>query len=229
MASICIIPARGGSKRIPGKNIKPFLGRPIIAYAIQTALESGIFDRVVVSTDDEAIATVARQYGAEVPFMRSAANSDDYAPVVDVLIEVVNHYRSISMSFDEVACLFATAPFIHASLIQHVHQLLDHETDSAFTVQNFGFPIFRALKKDESGNVSMFWPENLNTRSQDLPQAFHDAGQLYWIKTQVLLDERKMYTSKSKGFEMDRLDAIDIDTESDWKIAETLYKLKAGI
>lgn len=205
------------------------MGRPIIAYSIEAALTSGLFDKVVVSTDNEEIAKIAREYGAEVPFLRSAKNSDDHATVVDVMIEVVEYYKSVQTDFAEIACLFATAPFIHPSLIQSVHRLLDAETDSAFTVQNFGFPIFRALKKDEAGNVSMFWPEHLNTRSQDLPQAFHDAGQLYWIKTQVLLDEKKMYTAKSKGFEIDRLNAIDIDTEDDWKIAESLYKLKSEI
>lgn len=229
MKRLAIIPARGGSKRIPRKNIKMFLGRPIIAYSIEAALKSGLFDKVVVSTDDEEIAKIATQFGAAVPTLRSAKNSDDHATVIDVMIEVVEYYKSLSINFDEIACLFATAPFVHPHLIKNVHDLLDAETDSAFTIQNFGFPIFRALKKDEKGNVSMFWPEHLNTRSQDLPSAYHDAGQLYWIKTKVLLDEKKMYTTKSKGFEIDRLNAIDIDTEDDWKIAESLYKLKSGI
>jgi N-acylneuraminate cytidylyltransferase len=228
LSRLAIIPARGGSKRIPRKNIKLFLGKPIIAYSIEAALTSGLFDKVIVSTDDEEIAKIAKSFGADVPVLRTAKNSDDHATVVDVLIEVVEYYKSIKLDFTEVACLFATAPFVNSTLIQKVHDLLDAETDSTFTIQNFGFPIFRALKKDSEGNVSMFWPENLNTRSQDLPQAFHDAGQLYWIKAQTLLSEKKMYTTKSKGFEINRLDAIDIDTEDDWKTAEALYGLKSG-
>jgi len=226
MSKICIIPARGGSKRIPRKNIKHFLGKPIIAYSIQAAIDSKLFDRIIVSTDDEEIKKIAIQFGAEVPFLRSSENSCDHAPVASVLIEVLETLAEQGNHYDEVCCLFATAPFITCNQIVSVNKLVnDIDCDSAFTVQDFGYPIFRALKNNETGNLEMVWKEHQNTRSQDLPKTFHDAGQVYWIKTQSLLTQKTLFTKNAKGFELKKSDAVDIDTEEDWKTAELFYQL----
>jgi N-acylneuraminate cytidylyltransferase len=226
LKNLCIIPARGGSKRIPRKNIKPFLGKPIIAYSIEVALQSGLFEEVMVSTDDEEIAEVAREYGAKVPFMRSLKGSDDYATIADVILEVLRFYKDQNKQPEVVCCLFATAPFLTQDLLQEGMQKVANERyDSAFTVQRFGYPIFRALKKNENGNLEMFWKEHINTRSQDLPQAFHDAGQLYFSKTAVLISEGTFFSKNSVGIELNSHQAIDIDTIEDWEFAEKLFSI----
>lgn len=227
MAKLCIIPARGGSKRIPRKNIKSFLGKPIIAYSIQAALESKDFDKVIVSTDDNEIAEVAKKYGAEVPFLRSKKNSNDYATIADVMFEVIDFFEKEKINFDEIACLFATAPFISAKkIIEANAKLKEGRHDSVFFIQEFGYPIFRSLKKNENENLEMFWPENLNTRSQDLPKAFHDAGQYYIAKTKAFIEQKTFFTKASGGILVSDLEARDIDSEMDWQIAETIYRLQ---
>lgn len=226
MRRLAIIPARGGSKRIPKKNQRDFLGKPIIAYSISAAIESKLFDRIIVSTDDEEIKKSALQYGAEVPFLRSLENSNDFATIADVLIEVVDELKKQGENYNEVCCLFATAPFITSNQIVSVNKLLSEvDCDSAFTIQDFGYPIFRALKKNESGNLELVWKEHQNSRSQDLPKTFHDAGQLYWIKTQSLMSEKTLFTKNAKGFELKKYESVDIDTEEDWKTAELFYQL----
>jgi N-acylneuraminate cytidylyltransferase len=225
-SKLCIIPARGGSKRIPRKNIKNFLGKPIIAYSIEAAQKSNLFNEIMVSTDDREIAEIAEQYGAKVPFMRSKENADDNATIFDVVHEVLDYYKKLDFSPPIVGCVFATAPFMNEKIIiQGLNKIEKEGFDSAFTVQKFNYPIFRALKKKENGNLEMFWDEYLNTRSQDLPDAYHDAGQFYIAKTSALLIEKSFFTLNSVGIELSNNEAIDIDTEEDWKFAETLFKI----
>ena len=226
MGDICIIPARGGSKRIPRKNIKEFLGKPIIAYSIQAALDSGLFDEVMVSTDDLEIADIAKKYGAKVPFMRSAKNSDDFATTFDVIKEVINYYKDQSIEFDNLCCLYSCAPFVNPKvLLRAYNQLTKKKFDTVFPIIPFSFPIQRALRVNQ-GKVSMILEANLNIRSQDLEKSFHDAGQFYWSNTNQLLISEKLITSNSGGVEISELDAQDIDTNRDWNLAELKYQLK---
>lgn len=227
MKNLCIIPARGGSKRIPRKNIKPFLGKPIIAYSIEMAIKSGLFDEVMVSTDDEEIAEVAKEYGAEVPFMRSKKSADDHATIADVINEVLRFYSQQGLEPEVVCCLFATAPFLTIELLHEgIAKIAGAKYDSVFTIQKFNYPIFRALRKNEYGNLQMFWDEYLNTRSQDLPSAFHDAGQLYFAKTKSLKAEGTFFTQNSTGIELSSKQAIDIDSPDDWEFAELLFQVQ---
>jgi pseudaminic acid cytidylyltransferase len=226
MSNICIIPARGGSKRIPRKNIKVFLGKPIIAYSIQAALDSKLFDEVMVSTDDEEIAEIAKQYGASVPFMRSQKNSDDFATTFDVIEEVVLQYKSeLNKEFENLCCLYSCAPFVTGKTLNLAHEELEEKQfDSVFPIIAFSFPIQRALSKKE-GKLEMIQPENLNKRSQDLEECYHDAGQFYYCKTLELLTSKKLLTANTGGIVISELEAQDIDTEIDWKLAEIKYKL----
>nr|WP_262895358.1 pseudaminic acid cytidylyltransferase [Penaeicola halotolerans] len=220
---MCIIPARGGSKRIPRKNIKDFLGKPIIAYSIKVALDSGLFDEVMVSTDDAEIAEVALLCGAKVPFLRSEANANDFATTADVLKEVLQQYAALGQHFDLACCIYATAPLIKGSRLIEGHRLLvDKSADTVFPVTKFSFPITRALKL-ENQKLAMMWPENLNKRSQDLPTAYHDAGQWYWFKTEQLLQSGKLLTDNTFGLELPEIEVQDIDNHSDWKLAEFKY------
>ena len=177
---ICIIPARGGSKRIPGKNIKDFLGKPLIAYSIEAALNSKVFNEVIVSTDDEMIANVAREFGASVPFFREAGLSDDYATSTDVIKDAI---RRTNSSFSDVCCLYATAPLIRAEILKEAAgEFKKQECKFLFSATAFDFPIQRAIKLNENARVSMFYPQFEKTRSQDLEPAFHDAGAFYFGK-----------------------------------------------
>lgn len=221
MKNLAIIPARGGSKRIPRKNIKEFLGRPIIAYSIETALKSELFDEVMVSTDDEEIAEVAREYGAEVPFMRSDENADDYATTVEVLLEVLEEYEKRDYDFDQVCCLYPTAPFVTEEDLKKGLKLLEKAT-SSLPVVEFEFPIQRAFKKNKN-NIRFAWPKHEKTRSQDLEAFYHDAGQWYWITAEALRKEKKLLTRNTKTIEKKRLFVQDIDTEEDWHLAELKY------
>ena len=226
MGNICIIPARGGSKRIPRKNIKDFLGKPIIAYSIQAALDSGLFDEVMVSTDDKEIADIVKNYGAKVPFMRSAKNSDDFATTFDVIEEVIQSYRSQNKDFENICCVYPCAPFVTSKiLLKAYNQLIEKKFDSVFPIISYSFPIQRALKVDQ-GKVSMIIEDNLNIRSQDLEESFHDAGQFYWCNTKQLLISKKILTQNTGGVEVSQLEAQDIDTEIDWKLAELKYQIK---
>ncbi len=225
MGNICIIPARGGSKRIPRKNIKPFLGKPIIAYSIQAALDSGLFDEIMVSTDDNEIAEIAKQYGAKVPFLRSKKNSDDFATTFDVIEEVINAYKSNGMEFDNLCCLYSCAPFVNVQTLNSgVKLLTKNRFDTVFPILAFSFPIQRALSESE-GKITMIQEEHLTTRSQDLEERFHDAGQFYWCHTKAVMKSRKLLTSNTGGLVISELEAQDIDTETDWKLAELKYKL----
>ena len=179
MKNIAIRPARGGSKRIPRKKIRPFLGKPVIAYSIAAALQSGLFDEVMVSTDDEEIAEVARQYGAKVPFMRSATTADDYATTADVMLEVLECYKKQGIEFDTLCCVYSTAPFVTAdSLKSAYHLLAEKKFDAVFTAVAYSYPVQRGLKIDD-GKIRMVWPEYRKSRSQDLETIYHDAGQFY--------------------------------------------------
>jgi N-acylneuraminate cytidylyltransferase len=226
MIKLCIIPARGGSKRILKKNSKDFLGKPIIAYSIETALNSNLFKEVMVSTDDKEIANIAKQYGAKVPFFRSSENADDYATTVDVIEEVIQQYQQKDIYFEYACCIYPTAPFIDESLLKNgLNQLLNNDFDCVFPVIEFSFPIQRALKKDINNKMILFQPEHQNSRSQDLEKAYHDAGQFYWFNTQKLLEKGKLWTDNTGIIVIKESEGQDIDTLEDWKIAEIKYKL----
>lgn len=224
--NIAIIPARGGSKRIPRKNIKPFLGKPIIYYSIAAALKCGFFDEVMVSTDDIEIAQIAVELGANVPFLRSNNNSDDFATTSDVLIEVLECYRDkYNQSFQNVCCIYPTAPLLRVSHLEEGYELLqEHNLDSVFPVVPFSYPVFRGLKLDGM-YVKMEWPEFYHFRSQDLETIYHDAGQWYWLKTESLINQKKLFMNKSSIIKLTDLEVQDIDTEVDFKLAELKYRL----
>jgi N-acylneuraminate cytidylyltransferase len=223
---LAIIPARGGSKRIPGKNIKDFLGKPIIAYSIQAALASNLFSEVMVSTDDEKIAAVAQTYGAVVPFLRSNKNSDDHATTVDVLLEVLDSYQEQGQSFEFACCLYPTAPFIKEHFLKSTFDtLIEKQADSVFPVLPFSFPIQRALKISPQGKMSLFQPAQRHTRSQDLEKAYHDSGQFYWFQVAKLRKAKALWTNNTFPIVISEMEAQDIDYPEDWKVAEFKYKL----
>lgn len=225
MSNIAIITARGGSKRIPGKNIKDFHGKPIIAYSIETAVASGLFDMVMVSTDDEQIEEVSKNCGAEVPFLRSEKNANDHASTADVIVEVLEQLKGTGKQFEYACCIYPTASFITIkSLNDSLDLLKKNQFDSVFPVCSFSYPIQRALKM-EDGKIGMIWPENLNKRSQDLPATYHDAGQFYWVNTASFLKQRQLFTSNSGAIILNETEVQDIDNESDWKLAEMKYAL----
>ena len=225
MSNLCIIPARGGSKRIPRKNIKPFLGKPIIAYSIEAALNSKLFDEVMVSTDDFEIATIAKKYGASVPFMRSEKTATDFATTFDVIYEVLQEYEQLDKKFDFSCCIYPCAPFVTGEKLVDSFQILQKNSfDSVFPIIPFGFPIQRALKQEEH-KVSYFYPKFSLSRSQDLEKSFHDAGQFYWLNTAICLDKKEILTNNSGSIILSELEGQDIDNEVDWKLAELKYEL----
>lgn len=227
MSCVAIIPARGGSKRIPRKNLKPFDGVPMIVRSIRTALDCGLFDQVVVSTDDEEIADVARAHGAQVPFVRPVELADDFTGTAAVIV----HALSQLPIFDYVCCIYATAPLLQARYLRQGHELLVQHPDKsfAFSVTGFGFPVQRALTLDEQGALTSLYPEFRNTRSQDLPEAYQDAGQFYWGRTEAWLRGDVLFSPSSLPVILPRHLVQDIDTLEDWKRAEYLYAaLKAG-
>ena len=222
--NLCVIPARGGSKRIPRKNIKDFLGKPIIAYSIKAALESHLFDKVIVSTDDEEIAQIARDYGAETPFLRPEELSDDFVGTNDVIKHAITWCVSEGMQIDFVCCIYATSPFVTVEYLKQGFELLRHSNQSfAFSVTSFPFPIQRAFKISDD-KVSMFYPEHFLSRSQDLEEAYHDAGQFYWGNPKAFLDDQVMFSEYSIPIVLPRYLVQDIDTIEDWKRAELMYK-----
>lgn len=225
MSTLCVIPARGGSKRIPRKNVRPFCGKPMIAWSIEAARASGVFDRVIVSTDDDEIAAVATAYGAEVPFKRPAELSDDFA-VTDAVFGHALRAMFPSMGAIELACcLYATAPFVRPSdLRAGLDALRAKGATSAFSVVRFGFPIQRALRIREDGRVEMFWPEHRMTRSQDLPAAYHDAGQFYCVDVAKYLVEGRIYSADSVPVVLPSWRVQDIDHDEDWVRAERLFR-----
>lgn len=229
MKNVAIIPARGGSKRVPGKNIKPFLGKPIIAYSIQAAIGSGLFDEVMVSTDDAAIATIALQYGATVPFMRSTATANDYAGLAEVIIEVLDEYASRGKRFDNFCCILATAPLVRSEdLVRAYEHFQGGDFDSVYPIVAFSYPILRSLVLSDKGYVSMRWPEYHNSRSQDMEPAYHDSGTFYFMKSTALKQTGKMITDRSGGIVVDEMSVQDIDTITDWRLAELKYELIHG-
>jgi pseudaminic acid cytidylyltransferase len=225
VATLAIIPARGGSKRLPRKNVRPFRGRPVLAWSIDAARSAGCFDEIMVSTDDDEIATVARAHGAVVPFARSARTSDDHAILLDVIAEVVDAYAAEGRVFDEVCCILATAPFLRPDdLRTGLERLRAGALDSVFPVVRFSFPIWRALAV-EDGRARMFWPEHRSSRSQDLPPAFHDAGQFYWLNPVACRAKGGLFTDRSGVLELPPERVQDIDTEDDWRLAELKHRL----
>jgi N-acylneuraminate cytidylyltransferase len=226
MLKLAIIPARGGSKRIPKKNIKCFLGKPIIAYSIEAALSSGLFDEVMVSTDDYEIAKIALSYGAKVPFMRSDENSSDFATTIDVIDEVVDSYRKIGKEYIYTCCIYPCAPFISASTLNACYDtLITKNFDCIFPVVRYSFPIQRALKLNENNCIEMFEPKYMQTRSQDLEGSYHDVGQFYFFKTVVIIREKRLWTKNTSFIELSEIESQDIDSETDWQVAELKYKL----
>ena len=229
MTRIAIIPARGGSKRIPRKNIKSFCGKPILAYSIEAALNTGLFDEVMVSTDDKEISDVAQKYGASVPFMRSAETANDFAILKDVLNEVLSEYKKRGRTFDEVCCILPTAPLIEPGDIQKSHEVLEkQQCVSVVPVVKYSYTIFRSLKI-EGGRLRMNWPENYPRRSQDLPEAFHDAGLFYWYNKQYFEKKIAGFGENACPYILDEEKVQDIDTLDDWRMAEMKYKLFKGM
>ncbi len=224
--TLCIIPARGGSKRIPRKNIKLFNNKPMIAHSIIVAQQSGLFSDIIVSTDDAEIAQVAREYGANVPFVRPPELSDDFATTGAVIAHAVDFMQQNGWSGDAVCCIYATAPFVQTDDLQRgFQQLRDTGADFAFSVCSFAFPIQRALRMNEQGEVVMFQPELFAVRSQDLEEAWHDAGQFYWGTAQAWLAQKPIFNSHSVGVPLPRYRVQDIDTPEDWVRAELLAKV----
>lgn len=227
--NLCIIPARGGSKRIPKKNIKIFLGKPIIAYSIEAAIQSGLFNEVMVSTDDDEIAEVAKKYGANVPFMRSKDTSNDFATTMEVIKEVLGDYEKLGCFFNDVCCIYATAPFVSAKHLQNSHGVFkENSYDSLFPVMAFCFPIQRSLRLE--GNKCLFnYPEYSETRSQDLEKMYHDAGQFYWMKNSLIKSGNTIMNTNTGAYIISELEGQDIDNETDWKLAELKYELLQNI
>lgn len=225
MRNLAIIPARGGSKRIPHKNIKDFLGKPIISYSIEAALESGLFDEVMVSTDDEKIAEIARKYNAKVPFFRSDKNANDFATTSEVLLEVIDKYEYLGKLYQYACCIYPTAPFINAErLNQGFQKILSEKRSSVFPVVPFSYPIWRGVRKNVDGKFQMVWPTNLNKRSQDLDEIYHDAGQWYWFSVDDFKQNKTIFSDNASAIILDPMDVQDIDTINDWKIAEFKYE-----
>lgn len=225
MRKLAIITARGGSKRIPRKNIKDFLGKPIIAYSIETALKSNLFDEVMVSTEDKEIAQIAQKYGAVVPFFRSNENADDFSGTADVLLEVIKEYQKIGKKFDICCGIYPTAPFITTNLLKSAFELLiDKNFDVVFPVSEFSSPIQRALKKDSANKIKMFEPKNLKKRSQDLEKAYFDAGQFYMCSVNSLIEKKQLWTDNTGVIVLSPLQVQDIDNQEDWKMAEFKYQ-----
>ncbi len=225
MGNIAIITARGGSKRIPKKNIKEFLGKPIIAYSIEEALRSNQFEEVMVSTDSEEIALIAQKLGAVIPFMRSAENSNDYAGTAEVILEVIGEYEKIGRTFDYACCIYPTAPFVSAdSLRLALSLLIEKKADSVIPITEFSYPILRSVKVNSEGCIEMNWPEYYSSRSQDLPKSYHDCGQFYFLNIDSLKKFQRLFMPNSVPIITPETMVQDIDNETDWKLAELKYK-----
>jgi len=224
--NLCIIPARGGSKRIPQKNIKQFCGKPMIAWSIAAAQKSALFKHIIVSTDDEQIAKVAETYGALSPFRRPTKLSDDYTTTMPVINHAIREVeKNLGYYPKNVCVVYATAPFIQVNDLKHgLNQLISLKADFAFSITRFSYPIQRALKLNNSGKITMFQPEYKLTRSQDLESAYHDAGQFYWGKTKSFLEEREIFSNLSAAVVLPYWRVVDIDSEEDWRHAELLFR-----
>lgn len=224
MSIIAVITARGGSKRIPRKNIKEFMGKPMLAYAIEAAVNSKVFDEVMVSTDDVEIAEIAKQFGAKVPFMRSEKTANDFATTANVLDEVISEYKKRGKTFDELCCIYPCVPFLTADVINNAYEKFKtSDADRLIPVVKYSFPIQRAFKLNEQGLLEYREPENAPKRSQDLEPMYHDVGMFYFYKTE------KMNSDKIDMLEMDETMVQDIDNESDWRMAETKYRIMHNV
>lgn len=225
MKTVAIITARGGSKRIPRKNIKPFLGKPIIEYSIDVALKAGIFDEIMVSTDDEEIAQAAKKAGASVPFMRSEETANDYATTADVVDEVLRSYERIGKKFDYACIIYPTAPFITVNSVKTAMMMLEQEkSDCVIPVVKFSFPPQRCVVVKE-GRLVPKWPEYMNMRSQDLEPYYHDCGQFSCINVESFKEQKTIWMKDVVPFIQDESTVQDIDTEEDWVIAEMKYRI----
>lgn len=221
MKNLAIIPARGGSKRIPRKNIKDFLGKPIISYSIKAALNSKLFEEVMVSTDDEEIATVAAQYGANIPFMRSKETAGDFATLSNVIEEVVDRYSHENHQFDAVCLILPTAPFVTSDLLKETYNILfQRKALYVHPIVKFSFPVQRGLRLSENGKICFTNPEFRRERSQDLEPIYHDAGMFYWVRPDTIFKTDERY-----GVEISEALCQDIDTKVDWALAEAKYRL----
>jgi N-acylneuraminate cytidylyltransferase len=226
---IAVIPARGGSKRIPRKNIKYFCGKPMIAWSIEVAQASGLFDHIIVSTDDAEIAAVAKQWGAEVPFMRPFELSNDYAGATEVIAHATQWAADQGFDLEAVCCIYATAPFVQVPDLKQGWEALNTGAwDYAFAATDFAAPIFRSFKQTPEGGVEMFFPEQFATRSQDLPSALHDAGQFYWGRPSAWLEGKRVFDHNSRLIIIPRWRVQDIDTPDDWRRAEMLAPVIMG-
>ena len=223
---LCVIPARGGSKRIPRKNIKSFCGQVMISNSIKAALDSQCFDQIIVSTDDTEIAEVAKSFGASTPFMRPDELANDYAGTVPVIKHAIEWFDDQGQPPSEVCCLYATAPFVTSSAIRKAYkQMQNTRADYCFTATSFAFPIQRAIKVAANNRVEMFYPDYLKTRSQDLEESYHDAGQFYWGKAQAFKQQKSLFSKSATPYILPRYLVQDIDTPEDWRRAELMYQI----
>lgn len=223
--AICIIPARGGSKRIPRKNIRNFLGKPIIAYSISAAIDSGLFSKVMVSTEDHEIAQIAKSYGADVPFLRNQNNAKDNSTTIDVLIEVLDRFSVNNINFDYLCCLYPCAPFVTPDLLRQAFEHLQKgKFDAVIPIVPYGFPPERSFGIKQ-GRIEYKFPQYEQIRSQDIERSYHDAGQFYWGRVDALLSERSLVPKNTSYIELDEVNVQDIDNETDWKLAELKYNL----
>ena len=227
---LAVIPARGGSKRIPRKNIRDFCGKPIIAYSIEQARNSEIFDHIIVSTDDEEIASVAREYGAETPFIRPKNISDDFTGTNAVVKHAIQWYQQQNQPVSLACCIYATAPFLQIQFLQEgYNKLINSDKSFAFSVTSFPFPIQRAIRFTKQDAIEAFWPENIYIRSQDLEAAYHDAGQFYWGSADAWLSSDSVFGEKTSPILLPRSRVQDIDSLEDWEQAEAMFKILGGL
>lgn len=227
--SLCVIPARGGSKRIPRKNIKQFHGKPMIAWSIEAAQDSKIFDEIIVSTDDEEIAEIARQYGASVPFMRPENLSNDHANTTSVMAHACNWSIQAGLNSEVVCCLYATSPFVRPEdLAESYETILSADWQYVFSVSEYSSPIFRSFEQLDQGGVKMFFPEHFETRSQDLPEALFDAGMFYMARPEAWLNNLRVFDAHSYPYRIPGWRVQDIDTPADWDRAERLFRASSG-
>ena len=226
MSNLCIIPARGGSKRIPKKNIIDFFGKPMISYAIETALNSKLFDEVMVSTDSSEIAKIAKKFGAKVPFIRSKENATDQSPTIDVLLEVLKYYSSKGEKFNYVCCLYPFTPLITNAILHNTFELIkSNDVSSVFPAVPYSHPVQRGFTINKSGIIDSIDLESLKKRTQSMKKVFHDAGQFYWFRPEILKKTKSIVNSQSKVFEMNQLEVHDVDTLEDLELVKLKYKL----
>ena len=225
--NVAIIPARGGSKRIPRKNIKSFCGQPIIAYSIEAAITSELFNKVIVSTDNEEIAEVAKKYGAEVPFIRPVELADDYAGTDEVFIHALNFLKENTDNYNYACCIYPATPLLKVSLLSEgLDKLRANNATSCFLVVEFNSSIYRALEINDKGHLGMIWPEYKKSRTQDLPTAYYDAGQFYWVDIEKYFKNKSILSNNSIPIVLQRYEVVDIDTDEDWRFAELLYAIE---